>query len=80
MDFDEFCGKVEANIKNIYDPEAGPPTSKPILCTKCEKPLVKPTTVLFGRSLPSEFFERSEEDLPKLDLLIVAGTCEFFTG
>jgi len=36
--------------------------------------MVKPTTVLFGRSLPSEFFERTAEDLPNVDLLIVAGT------
>ena len=35
---------------------------------------MKPRTVLFGRSLPSEFFERIQEDLPLVDLLIVAGT------
>jgi NAD-dependent SIR2 family protein deacetylase len=40
----------------------------------CGQALVKPTTVLFGRSLPEEFYVKSEEDLPTLDLLIVAGT------
>jgi NAD-dependent deacetylase sirtuin 2 len=53
---------------------ASPKTSSPIPCEKCGKHLVKPKTVLFGRSLPSEFFERVEEDLPTCDLLIVAGT------
>jgi NAD-dependent deacetylase sirtuin 2 len=74
-DFNEFCDAVQFNIKDIYklDPQA-PEMSTPILCTKCQLPLVKPRTVLFGRSLPSEFFERIEEDLPSVDLLIVAGT------
>ena len=35
---------------------------------------VKPTTVLFGGSLPSEFFKRAEIELSTLDLLIIAGT------
>mmetsp|Transcript_5327 Transcript_5327/g.10009 ORF Transcript_5327/g.10009 Transcript_5327/m.10009 type:complete len:329 (-) Transcript_5327:70-1056(-) len=75
MDFDDFCRAVETHIKDIYHPEGdGPKESKPILCSKCQRPLVKPKTVLFGRSLPPEFFELSEEDLPTLDLLIVAGT------
>jgi NAD-dependent deacetylase sirtuin 2 len=74
-DFDEFCDAVQSNIKDIYklDPQA-PETSTHILCTKCQLPLVKPRTVLFGRSLPSEFFERIQDDLPTMDLLIVAGT------
>lgn len=74
MDINEFCKAVETNIKDIYNPKNGPSESKPILCGSCNAPLVKPTTVLFGRSLPSEFFERTREDLPKMDLLIVAGT------
>ncbi|CAB9512163.1 dependent histone deacetylase SIR2 [Seminavis robusta] len=74
MDFVKFCEAVETNIKDIYNPESGPKESTPILCGNCKKPLVKPTTVLFGRSLPSQFFERVQEDLPNLDLLIVAGT------
>jgi NAD-dependent deacetylase sirtuin 2 len=76
MDMNEFCSLVETNIKDIYDQTNphGPNESKPILCNNCHKPLVKPTTVLFGRNLPTEFFESSEQDLPALDLLIVAGT------
>jgi NAD-dependent SIR2 family protein deacetylase len=74
-DFDQFCDDVRSNIKDIYnqDPQA-PAESAPILCRNCQKPLVKPNTVLFGRNLPSEFFERIREDLPSMDLLIVAGT------
>jgi NAD-dependent deacetylase sirtuin 2 len=74
-DFDEFCDAVRFNIKDInkLDPHA-PEMSTHILCTKCQLPLVKPRTVLFGRSLPSEFLEFIEEDLPLMDLLIVAGT------
>jgi len=35
---------------------------------------LKPITTLFGSRLPSEFLERSWEDFPNVDLLIVAGT------
>ena len=75
MDFDRFCELVRSNIKDIYKVDAlAPATSSPIPCPACQKPLVKPTTVLFGRSLPMEFFEKLEQDLPTVDLLIVAGT------
>jgi NAD-dependent deacetylase sirtuin 2 len=77
MDINEFCSLVEMNIKDIYDQTSatsGPKESKSILCNTCHKPLVKPTTVLFGRNLPAEFFESSEQDLPTLDLLIITGT------
>ncbi|KAL7553021.1 hypothetical protein ACHAWF_016902 [Thalassiosira exigua] len=74
MDFDSFCDQVESKIKDIYNPENGPKESEPICCDSCGGATVKPQTVLFGSSLPSKFFERSEEDLPSTDLLIVAGT------
>ena len=79
MDFDTFCQQVESNIKDIYDPSVddetkSKQTSKPIPCPSCHRPLVKPKTVLFGRSLPEEFFGNMEQDMPKADLLIVAGT------
>lgn len=88
VDYDDFCEQVRTNIKDIYaggddiddddgdgnDRPGGNRESKPILCPGCHKPLVKPTTVLFGRNLPAEFFARAEQDLPKVDLLIVAGT------
>ena len=75
MDFDSFCDLVQTQIKDIYgqDPKA-PATSTPIKCTKCHKPLVKPQTVLFGRSLPPAFFQNCRTDLAQTDLLIVAGT------
>ena len=74
MNFNTFCDQVEENIKDIYNPDNGPKESKNIRCDSCGNPTVKPKTVLFGSSLPSEFFEYSEKDLPSADLLIVAGT------
>lgn len=75
MAFSDFCQQVRTKIKDIYKVDStAPEESSPILCPSCQKPLVKPTTVLFGRSLPMEFFERIETDLPTVDLLIVAGT------
>jgi NAD-dependent deacetylase sirtuin 2 len=77
MDLDDFCEQVQSNIKDIYhhdDPQQGPSESSPIPCPKCGQAWVKPKTVLFGRSLPAEFFDRIQDDLPTLDLLIVAGT------
>ena len=75
MDFSEFCQQVRTKIKDVYKVDStAPKESSPINCPMCQKPLVKPTTVLFGRSLPIEFFERIEQDLPSADLLIVAGT------
>jgi NAD-dependent deacetylase sirtuin 2 len=78
MDFSQFCQLVETNIKDIYDNKTDAQKQKqesiPILCPKCKKALVKPKTVLFGRSLPPEFFHRTKQDMPNVDLLIVAGT------
>lgn len=74
MDFNAFCDRVESNIRDIYDPRNGPEESEPIRCDSCGRATVKPKTVLFGSSLPEEFFERTREDLPSADLLIVAGT------
>ena len=79
MDYTEFCSTVESNIKDIYNKnvtveEISKQTSKPILCPNCNKPLLKPNTVLFGRSLPDDFFIYSQKDMPTCDLLIVAGT------
>jgi NAD+-dependent protein deacetylase sirtuin 2 len=75
MDFDQFCSKVRSNIKDIYKQDKeSPEESVPILCDDCQQPLVKPKTVLFGRPLPSDFFQCAERDLPTIDLLIIAGT------
>lgn len=74
MDFDTFCDQVQTNIKDIYNPQNGPKESKEIVCDSCGSATVKPKTVLFGSSLPSDFFECAEKDLPTADLLIVAGT------
>lgn len=74
-DFDEFCDRLQKQIKDIYHQDKNAPsTSTPISCERCRRPLVKPTTVLFGRNLPTQFFECAQRDLPNLDVLIVAGT------
>ena len=75
VDLGEFCDNVKSSIKDIYglDKEA-PTTSSEIKCVSCGQPTLKPATVLFGGSLPEEFFSLAQEDLPKLDLLIIAGT------
>ena len=74
-DFDEFCNSVRENIKDIYQEDINAPReSTPVTCSSCGRAAVKPKTVLFGSSLPSEFFERGAEDMPKVDMLIVAGT------
>ena len=70
VDFDAFCAEVRASIKDLYGiDEAAPAESRPIPCGACARPLVKPTTVLFGSNLPAEFFERSEGDMAQIDLL-----------
>lgn len=73
--FDEFCDLVKTRIKDIYGvDEEAPSESLPIVCKNCGQATVKPKTVLFGSNLPSEFFTRTREDLPRADLLIIAGT------
>lgn len=74
MEFNSFCDEVEEKIKDIYNPENGPEESTPIRCSSCGKATMKPQTVLFGSSLPAEFFELSAQDLPATDLLMVVGT------
>jgi NAD+-dependent protein deacetylase sirtuin 2 len=78
MELDSFCNELKSKIRNIYqDPNvssSAPDESTPIVCTSCNKPLIKPTTVLFGRSLPHRFFELLPNDMDNADLLLVAGT------
>ena len=75
VDLESFCQSLKANIRDIYGIDNEPPTvSRPILCPACQRPLLKPTTVLFGRSLPEEFFAKSAQDVSEADLLIIAGT------
>lgn len=70
-----FRDALRRNIRDIYgtDPDS-PERSTPIPCLHCGKPGVKPATVLYGRPLPEEFNTAMRKELPKTDLLIVAGT------
>jgi len=73
---EEFREALQKNIKDIYgvDPNA-PKESTPINCKNCGEPLVKPRTVLYGRSLPESFAKNASNDFPKnVDLLIIVGT------
>jgi NAD-dependent SIR2 family protein deacetylase len=83
-EYDQFCNAVRKNIRNIYDPEDkdAPEESKNIPCPKCGRPAVKPSTVLYGCSLPARVFSCIEKDFrdvgsadkAKVDLMIIAGT------
>ncbi|GBG32048.1 NAD-dependent deacetylase sir2D [Hondaea fermentalgiana] len=82
----EFCGKpadrdwftsaLRSSIRDIYGTDdSAPKTSTPISCPACGRPGLKPSTVLYGRSLPGDFFEAMEADFPStIDLVIVVGT------
>ena len=74
---DRFKDEVQSNIRNIYDlnDTIAPEKSCHINCLKCNKPGVKPSTVLYGTDLPQRFFECVSNDFPNnIDLLIIAGT------
>jgi NAD-dependent SIR2 family protein deacetylase len=74
-DFGEFAAAVRGSVKDIYNVDlTAPPHSTPIACSACGLPAVKPMTVLFGGELPARFFECARRDMPRIDLLIVAGT------
>ena len=69
--------KNEITISDNIDPTA-PQESTPIPCLNCKQALVKPRTVLYGRSLPSSFFKAVEVDFDtqdeEVDLVLILGT------
>ena len=79
IDPEEFKNSVRSKIKDIYcmDDDA-PKQSTEIICPACNRPLVKPNTVLYGRSLPPEFYAAVEDAFPRgggyVDVLFVVGT------
>ena len=64
----EFYHHIKYHIKNIYQdkfPDLDAPlTSSNILCPLCNKPGVKPSTVLFGRNLSPWVYQALNEDFP----------------
>jgi len=57
MNYDEFCAKVETNIKDITgEDKMAPENSTPIACEICGRFTVKPNIVLFRSPLPDVFF------------------------
>lgn len=74
---DDFHQELKQKIRNIYDPNDpdAPATSSNILCLKCNRPGVKPATVMYGRNLPDIVWSCITEDFPhNVDLLLVIGT------
>ena len=64
-----MSSQVRSQIKDIYsEDDAAPSASTPIVCESCGSATVKPSTVLFGSSLPPEFFSCADEDMPGCDL------------
>ncbi|KNC83633.1 hypothetical protein SARC_04132 [Sphaeroforma arctica JP610] len=76
MDSAKFRELTRTHIKDIYNSgdDLAPKKSSPIPCPSCGKPYMKPDTVLYGSSLPREFFMHWELDAQSSDLLIIAGT------
>ena len=76
VDSDWFINKLKTCIKDIYGIDSSSPKeSSPINCPECGKFGIKPSTVLYGRNLPSDFFEAMQQDLPdNVDLLYIVGT------
>lgn len=73
----EFREAVQTKVKSIYDPSdsVAPSESINILCKSCNKPGVKPATVLYGRNLPENVWTSIKEDFrDSVDLIIVLGT------
>lgn len=75
QDAQAFHQHVQTNIKDVtgQDPTA-PSTSRPMVCTHCQKPAVKPAIVLFRSSLPRVFHDQLPHDVQDIDLLLVLGT------
>ena len=70
-----FTKLVKKQIKDIYGKDADAPKSSTcIICPGCSKPLVKPSTVLYGRKLPAAFEKNASKDAQAASLVIVAGT------
>lgn len=88
--FPEFVELVRRNVKCIYqrpgdtDPESAPKESNvdAFKCKHCGKNALKPATVLYGGTMPMDFFEAVSENFSPLakergnvcDLLICAGS------
>lgn len=72
-----FLDAVRSKIKNIYDPTdaEAPAESSNILCPACGAAGVKPSTVMYGCSIPQPVYDAIENDFPgNVDLVIVMGT------
>lgn len=62
-DFATYVRDVRGHIRDIYGIDrSAPAVSSPIVCRKCGSPSVKPSTTLFGSSLPAAFYESILDD------------------
>lgn len=64
---DQFYNNLKTSIKNIYDTSdsTAPESSSYILCLNCNRPGVKPSTTMYGRSLPPYVAKALNEDFPR---------------
>eukprot|EP00948_MAST-09A_sp_MAST-9A-sp1_P003728 g3728.t1 len=65
------------DFMNFFKITPGPKVSKSIPCLNCSRPLVKPSTVLYGRNLPDNFiriFDHEDPLLENIDILFIVGT------
>ena len=70
-----FRDAVKGNIKDIYNIDASAPKeSTPVQCRQCGQPALKPSTVLYGRSLPAHFFKSAPKDMAATDVMLIIGT------
>lgn len=70
---EKFIKHVKNNIRNIYDP-SDKTQSKHLLCECCGLAGIKPNTVMYGRQIDTEIFDKVDTDFFSCDLLIITGT------
>eukprot|EP01125_Pyxidicula_operculata_P013765 TRINITY_DN4567_c0_g2_i1.p1 TRINITY_DN4567_c0_g2~~TRINITY_DN4567_c0_g2_i1.p1 ORF type:complete len:792 (-),score=177.02 TRINITY_DN4567_c0_g2_i1:15-2390(-) len=68
-----LCKRKETKLEEFWDSVRNDKLPK---CKECndDKGILKPDVILFGESLPTEFFESIQDDFALCDLLIVMGT------
>mmetsp|Transcript_2437 Transcript_2437/g.5590 ORF Transcript_2437/g.5590 Transcript_2437/m.5590 type:complete len:312 (+) Transcript_2437:96-1031(+) len=76
VDREVFVKMLRENVRDIYgEDESAPQDSSMVPCPSCKRPGLKPSTVLYGRNLPEDFFRAMHDDFPnEIDCVVVIGT------
>jgi NAD-dependent deacetylase sirtuin 2 len=73
-----LADQTRRHIKDIYGVDPGAPTeSSNIMCPTCNRPGLKPATVMYGGAMPPQFNSAVAEDFrgtTDVDLVVVMGT------